>query len=366
MQKKGAEGTEILIATNAELLTVSSEADAVLYLLDENGNDSMYYEKIGGEPILLASNVTQRIFDPGLSFVVFIDQDCDLYRFVPGKGSEKVASDVDSLYYSGDNHSLNSFFYNRHGISYDGNDFHLWNEFHFWDNGLDTLIDPNLYSVARLYENSAYYNSIDQGTVSLRYFDGKKSVTVSEDTQHKILCTRTKPVILYWCAGKDNVNGWNIAVAGTPHKLPDVQNVKGFYDSCYDDGKYVYFIDVKAETGGNELKRVAFDNPSKIETLDVDVSEGYGIANGYYFYNVDGDLYATKDGKKEKIAESIEKCEITYMDGKPYYLTDSVNGRSTLWTYDGKVIKIDENVAEIVEISDEMGGYRVRTNQYGE
>ena len=287
---------------------VDNDFSSACYILDGD----LYYKQIGGERKLLAENI-DHIYGGSINVdaddFYYWDKSKNLYYYKDGV-TAKVTDEVDWFLY--------------HFNNFNGNIGH----FKFDDESsvyvcgekavtLDFDISNMIYADVSEDEKTLYYSYKEEGDKSCILYkaDITGSITVSEEVDRDIIGLfgfTEDGKLLY--GKKNETSSYDLYIDG--EKVDS--NLKNYGFVRYQDGKYYYITDCKAENESGTFK--CYTPGGNIETIDENVNSFDILPSGEVLYIKDN-------------YSSIVDGNMSYYNGD-------------LYIYDGKnSVKIDENVS---------------------
>lgn len=299
--------------------------------------------------------------------IMYLNSNSDLYCNVLGKKKEKLDDGVNKLHHI--NEAINTVYYEK------------YNTFYKKEVGKDSIeIATGIGSIKSIYKiyaydsGEAYYmifnaNSASPEKLFLWYFDGEKSVEISDYSRY-FVAAKDKATVIYSTndEGQSKLylrNGVEITELG--------ENVKAACVS--DDGKTVYYVlsDRMNSVGDLYKIKISGDTVSEPKLYDTDVFADMKFVddNEFIYYKQEGTGEKTAYSiycNKEKIDSNVHDMQYIKETGEFVYITDwdFENNRGTLKIHDGKAKKIAENVyffglsfdGEVVFITDYKANFR--------
>ena len=309
------------IASDVVSFQVSDDGKTILYLVVEDYEDGgeLYLKKGSKEPQKLASSVSYLVHvDEDFKEFIYMKEDA-LYLLSGSKDPEKIASDVSDVVTTYDD---GSFYYVK------GEE----DEVTYWDLIDDDYEDKESY-IYESYREWMKESTIDIGSKSLCYYNGKESVTVSESMKDYHACSYQEPVIII--SGLENAELPSFSLTSF------INDGLSFYDELeeYIDENILYFVVAEDKASPLDLEdirstRLTPDGKTLYITADYD-SEDY-ICTLYQI-----SLNGAKIKKTDKLDEDIYAGSLSlYGEDHIIYYKDVDDDEGELYM-DGELIDDD-------------------------
>lgn len=385
--QSGDKDKEKLAGDVSSMVRVTDDLKTVYYLKD----DALYKQTLGADKVKLVSDVSSvlRVYDSGeIYYTTRTSKTISLADYVTDDMKEADAAATEPTYpdYPSSPEYPDWWDYDTdeaYQAAYEAyeRDYATWQETY---NRMEQEYEDayNAYwSISRRDDlrNQLQDRTMERSTYSLCFYDGSKSVTLTDAYNTYYTLATDAPVITYSVYDQSKQEKVKlseiedlydveylvdrpasssqryIAVKGTASAL-DAEKARSFYLNS--TGTTLYYIDNTSEDNSGELYRVSISGGKvgKAELYDNDVTPEqceFIDANEFLYYksvkDYQGDLYINKN----RVDYDVYILSLNYSaDQKLFYFTDRGPGSSTgtLKLYNGK---------EAVKIADDVYGFTV-------